>query len=97
MKPFSRHKLQLYTWELANLITLERKGASFPSITCMEDGEKGQKSERRSMEQTKGTCDRTKQTKLRTKLQIEKCVNDISTRNRGLISMKKKYQSDVII
>lgn len=33
MKPFSRHKLQLKTWELANLITLDRKGASFPSIT----------------------------------------------------------------
>lgn len=34
MKPFSRHKLQLKTCELANLITLDRKGASFPSITC---------------------------------------------------------------
>lgn len=38
MKPFSRHRLQLKTWALANLITLDRKGASFPSITCKEEG-----------------------------------------------------------
>ncbi|TNN63703.1 hypothetical protein EYF80_026121 [Liparis tanakae] len=36
MNPFSRHKLQLKTCELANLITLDRKGAIFPSITCRE-------------------------------------------------------------
>lgn len=52
MKPFSRHKLQLKTWELANLITLDRKGASFPSITWRE-GESGGEGRRASGEEQK--------------------------------------------